>query len=143
MDDILVGAETTREDEFALLTLGIPSAYHAMMMPHRISSLEYTLEQEYWLNDSNWIAQWMRFLTGATNCEVRQRPLIFKSSGHTFRVQATVRLFPSVRIIWMTRDPIDTFLSNRRMWRNLFERYALFEWEDESCLAQLHSERPD
>lgn len=31
--------------------------------------------------------------------------------------------------MWLVRDPTDTFLSNRKMWLAMFERYALWPWE--------------
>jgi hypothetical protein len=131
MDELVVTSESPQEDEFAILTLGEASAYRALLMPHRISSLKYTLDQEYWLREPSWLFSWTRFLGGVLqSLDTSPQPLILKSPGHTFRLKAILRHFPRSRIVWMVRDPTEVFESNQRMWRAMFEKYALTDWDE-------------
>lgn len=65
MDGMVVSAASPQEDEFALLTLGVPSAYRAFLMPHRLAALHFTLDQSHWRNDSAWLEIWEDFLKAA------------------------------------------------------------------------------
>ena len=55
--------------------------------------------------------------------------LYVKSPSHTFRIRALLELFPSASYIWVARNPVDLFDSNKQMWSSMFERYGLWEWD--------------
>jgi hypothetical protein len=126
MDGLAISAESPQEDEFALLTLGVDSAYRAFWMPHRISELRPTLEQDHWLADDRWLVPWQQFLGGVlrTTPGARQ-PLLLKSPNHTFRLQAILRRFPDARVVWMLRDGAAVYHSNLKMWRAMFVQHGL------------------
>lgn len=125
MDDRLVDAGSPQEDEFALLTLGVPSAYRAFLIPHRIREFIDLLQPAFWMDNRRWSEIWTCFLltTLAANPS-RDHTLILKSPTHTYRIPAILRLFPRAKFIWMTRDPGELFISNRRMWHSMFTRYG-------------------
>lgn len=128
MDGLPIGALSPQEDEFALLTLGAPSAYRAFLQPDRLGELGATLEQRFWLDHSEaWLPAWEAFLQGvlATAPAAREHPLILKSPNHSFRLQAILGRFPAARLVWMARRPADVFESNRKMWRQMFGEHAL------------------
>lgn len=130
MDGMRVGSTSPQEDEFALLTLGVPSAYRAFLMPHRLAALNFTLDQLHWRNDSAWFQTWEDFLKVAMPNPHAPKPWLLKSPGHTFRLQAILRRHPSTRIVWMARDPTATFHSNLRMWREMFALYGLTAYDN-------------
>jgi len=129
MDGMLIETHSPQEDEFALLSLGVPSVYRGFFDPRRLPELELLLQPSYWSPDEpkGWSRTWLDFLSMAI-AEPKRR-LILKSPAHTFRIAALKALFPHASYVWLVRDPIDTFHSNRKMWLAMFDRYALWKWD--------------
>jgi omega-hydroxy-beta-dihydromenaquinone-9 sulfotransferase len=127
MDGLEIRHDSPQEDEFALLTLGAPSAYRGFWMPHRIGELHATLSPDYWLDNTDWLPAWEAFLRGVLRSSgaAARQPLILKSPNHSFRVAAILRRFPRARVVWMARDAGDVLASNRKMWCAMFERHGL------------------
>ena len=127
MDGLPVLADSPQEDEFALLTVGIDSAYRAFWMPHRIGELHHTVEPDYWLQDSAWLVPWTQLLLAmqARQGPGRGPPLILKSPNHTWRLPALLQRFPKARFVWMARDPAQVLPSNRAMWLTMFRLHGL------------------
>jgi hypothetical protein len=133
MDGMEIYADSPQEDEFALLALGVPTVYRAFLDPARIEELERLLCPDYWAHEAppGWGRVWLDFL----RCVQRQgrpqgqdgyaRRLALKSPGHSFRVKAIERFFPTGRHLWITRSPHDLLHSNRKMWTAMFARYGL------------------
>ena len=126
MDEMEVQASSPQEDEFALLSLGARSPYEALIMPQILpQALKLTdpkdlppAEQNYWRKT------FLSFLAGVS---VRGggRPMILKSPTHGARVDTLRELLPDARYLVILRDPITNFESVIRMWRRMFETYAL------------------
>ena len=127
MDGLEIRHDSPQEDEFALLTLGVPSAYRGFWMPHRLSELQATLSPDFWLDNAEWLPAWEAFLRGVlrTSDGAARQPLILKSPNHSFRLPAILRRFPRTRVLWMARSAGDVMASNRKMWRAMFERHGL------------------
>jgi omega-hydroxy-beta-dihydromenaquinone-9 sulfotransferase len=127
MDAVLVDALSAQEDEFALLARGAPSVYRAWLDPRRWEEVLPALEQDTWLAlpESQWLADWRTFL-GWCMPEAAAR-LVVKSPNHVFRLKALQRAWPQARLVWTLRDPVDTWQSNRKMWRAMTAMYALWE----------------
>ena len=127
MDGMTIDTLSPQEDEFALLALGVPSVYRAFFDPRRLGELSQWLDPGNWARDlpSGWSATWLEFLNDV-RAETPGR-LILKSPSHSFRIDALPELFPNASYIWLVRDPVDTFLSNRKMWLAMFDRYALWD----------------
>lgn len=127
MDGLSISAGTPQEDEFAMLSMGLDSAYRAFLMPHRLDQLLHTLDPEYWLDDRAWLAPWERFLQGVLQAPGSRpsQPMILKSPNHTFRLPALHRRFPGLRVVWMLRDPREVLESNRKMWRAMFAAHGI------------------
>jgi hypothetical protein len=129
MDGFTINTMSPQEDEFALLALGVPSVYRGFFDPRRLSELVKWLNPESWAatNPDGWTDAWIEFLKGV-NRDTSLR-LVLKSPSHTFRINALTSLFPNSAFVWLVRDPIDTFLSNRKMWISMFDRYSLWNYE--------------
>jgi hypothetical protein len=129
MDGQLIDTFSPQEDEFALLALGVPSVYRGFFDPRRIRELSCLLDPDYWIDEQvkGWVDIWLEFLGGIA--ENNSGRLILKSPGHTFRINALVKTFPRATYVWLVRDPIDTFYSNRKMWLAMFERYSFWNWD--------------
>lgn len=127
MDGLEISALSPQEDEFALLTLGIDSAYRGFLMPERLPELHHTLDPAYWdAQQAAWLPRFERFMAGvlATGGQAGQR-LILKSPNHSFRLPALLRRFPEAQVVWMVRDATTVFHSNRKMWQSMFAEHRL------------------
>jgi hypothetical protein len=143
MDGMFVDALSPQEDEFALLARGAPSVYRAWLDPRRWDEVLPALEQQTWLAlpESQWLADWRTFLgwcmpEGASGLAV-------KSPNHVFRLQALHRVWPQARFVWTLRDPLETWHSNRKMWRAMTAMYGLWQGRAEDLdrfLAKAMSE---
>lgn len=129
MDKLEIDTFSPQEDEFALLAMGVPSVYRCFFDPRRL------LENSCWLEPNNWDVNqphdWTdilkEFLANVAFSEPRR--LVLKSPSHTFRINALKGSFPASSYIYLIRDPVDTLLSNRKMWIAMFERYSLWKWD--------------
>lgn len=127
MDAVLVDALSPQEDEFALLARGAPSVYRAWLDPRRWQELLPALAQDTWLAlpESQWLSDWRTFLAWCMPGTADR--LVLKSPNHLFRLRALHRRWPQARIVWTLRDPVETWHSNRKMWRTMTAMYGLWE----------------
>ena len=125
MDNMAAGWDRPQEDEFALLTLGLPSPYRRIAFPNNPPvNLEYLDFQGVPEDDiQSWLDSLRSFLLAVSTST--GRPLIIKSPTHTGRIAWLAREFPEAKFIHITRDPRDLFPSTCRLWRGLDEVQAL------------------
>ncbi|MCZ8234450.1 MAG: sulfotransferase [Inhella sp.] len=126
MDGLALGALSPQEDEFALLGLGVDSAYRGFWMPHRLDALHHTLDPAHWQQQADWLSVWGRFV-GAIQGPHPQ--VLLKSPNHSFRWPAFVAALPQAKAVWMLRDGASVFASNRKMWRQMTQLHGLTEVE--------------
>lgn len=127
MDGLEISALSPQEDEFALLTLGVDSAYRGFLMPQRLRQLVHTLDPGYWdAHEATWLPRFERFMAGVLASLGRPgQRLILKSPNHSFRLPALLRRFPDAQVVWMARDAATVFHSNRKMWQAMFAEHSL------------------
>ena len=126
MDDVEICASSPQEEEFALLALGARSPYEALLAPSflgealRVGDPLDLAEPEC----LHWQNTFERFLRGVSVVE-GYRPLILKSPPHGYRVALLRKILPNARFILIVRSPAIVYESTVRMWRSLFEIYAM------------------
>lgn len=127
MDGLEISALSPQEDEFALLTLGVDSAYRGFLMPERLPELLHTLDPHYWSeHEAEWLPRFERFVAGVLASRGQAgRRLILKSPNHSFRLPALMKRFPEAQVVWMMRDAASVFHSNRKMWQAMFTEHRL------------------
>ncbi|QDT02591.1 Sulfotransferase domain protein [Rubripirellula lacrimiformis] len=135
MDNMAAGWERPQEDEFALLTLGLPSPYRRIAFPN-----EGPADMDYLDFEGVPPADIKTWLQGLRSFLLRVsistgRPLIIKSPTHTGRIAQLAAEFPDAKFIHITRDPRDLYPSTMRLWKGLDEVQAL-QQPDESDLDQ-------
>lgn len=126
MDGMAVSTDSPQEDEFALLCLGAPSPYEAMLFPR---AFDRALATTSWGTlDAAARARWescvLRFLSNV-GARDPQRRLLLKSPPHSFRVEPLRRLFPDASFLHIVRNPLEVVPSTCLMWRELQALYAL------------------
>jgi hypothetical protein len=126
MDEMEVRASSPQEDEFALLSLGARSPYEALIIPKILpEALKLTDPRDLSPQDEKrWREIFLSFL-GGVSARGGGKPMILKSPTHGARVSTLRELLPDARYVLILRDPVTNFESVIRMWRKMFEAYAL------------------
>jgi hypothetical protein len=75
-------------------------------------------------DEKRWREVFLSFL-GGISARGGGKPMILKSPTHGARVTTLRELLPNARYVLILRDPITNFESVIRMWRRMFETYAL------------------
>jgi len=125
MDDMQYSWTSPQEDEFALLALGAPSPYEALLIPSLMQDARPLLDlrerpvqdQERW---SSCLQYFLQLLTVQQN-----KTMILKSPSHGYKLSTLRSLFPQARYIVIERNPYDVFVSNLKLWPTLLESYSL------------------
>lgn len=126
MDEMEVRPDSPQEDEFALLSLGARSPYEALLIPKILpDALKLTDPRDLSPQDEKrWREVFLSFLAGVS-VRGMGRPIFLKSPTHGARVSTLRELLPDARYVLIVRDPVTNFESVVRMWRKMFETYAL------------------
>jgi hypothetical protein len=126
MDEMEVRSSSPQEDEFAFLSLGARSPYEALLMPSILpQALKLTDPRDLSPEDEKrWREVFLGFL-GGVSVRGMGRPMILKSPTHGVRVSTLRELLPDARYILIARDPMTNFESVVRMWKKMFESYAI------------------
>ena len=130
MDEVRYTWHSPQEDEFALLCLGAPSPYEALLVPSLMNEPEALLdlrvrseqEQQCW---SETLAYFLKCLTIQ-----HAKPMVLKSPTHGFRLPTLAAKYPQARFVVIERNPYEVFASNLKLWRTLLEDYSLEEYLD-------------
>ncbi len=138
MDDMIVKSASPGEEEFALLGLGAPSPYEALLFPERLEYVLMAADPDDFAMECrlNWERALWSFLQAVHYVEGPHQ-LVLKSPAHGFRVPTLARLFPGARFILLVRDPMTSFESVVRMWHSLGERYALAPLLSDDALREI------
>lgn len=131
MDEMRYSWHSPQEDEFALLCLGAPSPYEALLVPSLIKDsvalldLRTRSEQDRKAWEES-LAYFLKLLT------IQQaKPMVLKSPTHGFRFPALAELYPQARFVIIERNPYEVFASNLNLWRTLLSGYSLEDYADE------------
>jgi omega-hydroxy-beta-dihydromenaquinone-9 sulfotransferase len=125
MDNMQYSWTSPQEDEFALLCMGAPSPYEALLVPSLMSNARELLdlghrsaeEQDRWKQT---LQLFLRELT------VQQsKPMVLKSPTHGFKLPLLPSLFPRARFVIIERNPYEVFASNIKLWQTLLDMYSL------------------
>lgn len=126
MDEMEIHASSPQEDEFALLSLGARSPYEALLMPAILPEALKLVDPRVLSPQEQecWREVFLSFLAGVS-VRGMGRPMILKSPTHGARVDTLRELLPDARYLVIIRDPVTNFESVVRMWRKMFETYAI------------------
>ncbi len=124
MDNMQYSWTSPQEDEFALLCMGAPSPYEALLVPSLMSDPQALLDlrQRSAEEQDRWKRTMQLFLRELT---IQQnKPMALKSPTHGFRFPLLPSLFPSSRFVIIERNPYEVFASNLKLWTTLLDMYS-------------------
>jgi omega-hydroxy-beta-dihydromenaquinone-9 sulfotransferase len=135
MDNMQYSWSSPQEDEFALLCMGAPSPYEALLVPSLMSDPRVLLdlrcrsreEQDRW---AQIFQLFLRLLTLQ-----QSKPMVLKSPTHGFKLPLLPSLFPQACFVIIERNPYEVFASNLKLWQTLLEMYSL----ESTSSAQIES----
>lgn len=124
MDQMPLGWDRPQEDEFALMILGLPSAYETMGFPLDVPPGTDLLEVDTWdaAEQQRWKDGLEWFIKALTYRDLR--PVVLKSPTHTSRVKTLQQVFPEARFVRIVRNPYDVYASTVRLWKSLIDTQA-------------------
>jgi omega-hydroxy-beta-dihydromenaquinone-9 sulfotransferase len=131
MDNLRYSWASPQEDEFALLALGAPSAYEALLVPSLMRYPDALLDLQTLpaADQQRWFDAFDYFLKLLT---IQQsKPMVLKSPTHGYRVRTLQKKFPTSKHIVIERNPYEVFASNLKLWRMLIDQYGLERCTDE------------
>ena len=125
MDNVAAGWTRPQEDEFALLTLAVPTPYERMAFPNDPPPhMEFLDMEGVAPADLQKFETGLREFVKALTFQSGKRVLL-KSPPHTGRIALLSRLFPGAKFIHIVRDPYALFPSTVRLWKSLDEVQGL------------------
>lgn len=144
MDDMTVTDASPQEDEFALLGLGARSPYEALLFPDRLHEALRLADVDSLTPDEQ--AHWRK----AFDTFIRQvavlgtgKPMLLKSPPHASRIRILRETLPRCKFIVLVRNPYEVFESVAKLWRRLFESYALSAIpDDDEIRREILLDRP-
>ncbi|MGI8978033.1 MAG: sulfotransferase family protein [Pirellulaceae bacterium] len=125
MDNVTAGWTRPQEDEFALLTLAVPTPYERMAFPNDPPPhMEFLDMEGVAPADLQKFEMGLEGFVKALTFQSGKRALL-KSPPHTGRIAFLSRLFPGAKFIHIVRDPYALFPSTVRLWKSLDEVQGL------------------
>lgn len=125
MDNVEAGYHMPQEDEVAILLLSGMSPY--LMLAHPNNPSKY--QQYFELTDlppaklKRWKELFLYFLKKLTI--KKNKPVVFKSPTHTYRIPVFLEMFPNAKFIYIYRDPYAVYNSSMHLRRTLFAENGL------------------
>jgi len=125
MDNLQYSWASPQEDDFALLDLGAPSPYEALIAPSlmRYPRKLVDLRQRPSEEQACWKQTLQLFLRLLTLQQ--HKPMVLKSPPHGFKLPLLPAMFPGARFVIIDRNPYEVFASNLKLWSTLQDMYSL------------------
>ncbi|MBK8341785.1 MAG: sulfotransferase [Flavobacteriales bacterium] len=116
MDNLRMGAELPKEEEFAMACMGPGSMVTGYFFPRKMAAM---LDRYVLLQDPSDKREWqahLLYLVRKLTLKYGPRPLLLKSPWNTARVKEILEVFPNARFIHIHRDPYTVFASTLRLY---------------------------
>ena len=121
VDNMEAGFDRPQEDEFALVSMGLPSPYRNIIFPNNglnINSEYLTLRDVSDEDRKAWLDGMDTFLKSLTVLYPGKR-IVLKSPPHTGRIKTLLERYPDAKFIHLHRNPYSIFPSTYNLWMRL------------------------
>jgi hypothetical protein len=126
MDNLKLGADLPKEEEFAMSCMGEESMVTAYIFPKKMYEYfrKYVLFKEVnYKTVENWKRHLVYFMK-KLSYKYGTRPLLLKSPSNTGRVKELLELFPDAKFIHIYRNPYVVYSSNERLYEKTLPNLA-------------------
>ena len=125
MDNMATGWDRPQEDEFALMSMGLPSPYRQIAFPNNSPvDLEYldfvgvsAEDRRRWQEMLLWFFKLVAF-------RGENKRIVVKTPEHLGRAAVLQEMFPEARFVHIVRDPYKVFPSTVKLWKTLYKFQA-------------------
>ena len=121
IDNMAAGFDRPQEDEFALVSMGLPSPYRNIIFPNNgldIDSEYLTLRDVSEEDRKSWLDGMDTFLKSLTLLRPGRR-IVLKSPPHTGRIRTLLERYPEAKFIHIHRNPYSIYPSTYNLWMRL------------------------
>ena len=116
MDNMQMSWNAPMEDEWALMAMGLPTTYRWVAFPNESPRhLDYLNMEGIPVTELKRWQAGLREFALYLNYHFRKQ-LLFKSPPHTGRIGLLLKMFPKVRFVHITRNPLRFIPSTIHMW---------------------------
>ncbi|MCX6274849.1 MAG: sulfotransferase, partial [Bacteroidetes bacterium] len=131
MDNLKMGTELPKEEEFALVAYGCESMVSGYYFPKNfVRNLEKNvLFKNNSSAEKNWKKNFDHFLRKLTFAN-GDKKLLLKSPANTARVKEILSLYPAAKFIHIYRNPYDVFQSHLHLFKKLLPMLSFQEISD-------------
>jgi hypothetical protein len=132
MDNLKMGSEMPKEEEFALAAYGPESMVTGYYFPKNFikNFRDNVLFENNPAAKINWRKNFSHFLRKLTVAD-GGKSLLLKSPGNTARVKEILSLYPDARFIHIYRNPYDVFQSHLHLFKKLLPMLSFQHISDE------------
>jgi hypothetical protein len=132
MDNLKMGSDLPKEEEFALAGYGPESMVTGYYFPKNFNRniKENVLFEDNPSGQKRWKENFDHFLRKLTLLN-QGKPLLLKSPANTARVKEILSLYPDAKFIHIYRNPFDVFQSHLHLFKKLLPMLAFLEVSDE------------
>lgn len=133
MDDLKMGSELPKEEEFALAAYGIESMAAGYYFPENFERQfeKHILFKNNPSSEKKWMLNFDHFLKKLTVVN-GDKSLLLKSPANTARVKSILSLYPDAKFIHIYRNPFDVFQSHLHLFKKLLPLLSFQEVSDET-----------
>jgi len=132
MDNLKMGAELPKEEEFALASIGMESLVAGYFFPKRLQ--EY-FDKYVLFNDKKAEENWKRnldYFLKKVSYKYDGKPLVIKSPANTGRIKQILELYPDAKFIHIHRNPYQVYLSNERLYEKILPMLAFHKVDNKT-----------
>lgn len=132
MDNLKMGADLPKEEEFALASIGIESVAAGYFFPKRLQ--EYFNNYVLFNNEqtaTNW-KQNLDYFLKKVSYKYGDKPLVIKSPANTGRIKQILELYPDAKFIHIHRNPYQVYLSNERLYEKILPMLAFHKVDNKT-----------
>ncbi len=131
-DNIKMNAFEPAEEEQPLTNISVCSGMHSMYFPANLSYFnKFNLFQNITPREKKRWARKYNYLLKMISLKNNNKPLLLKNPHNTSRVKELLELYPNAKFIYIHRNPIDVFLSNRHLYRKTIKTQYFNELQGE------------
>ncbi len=131
MDNLELGADVPKEEEFALGNMGVESMANAIYFPKRFSEYfdRFVLfkgpaqERRNFEKNLTWLLK-------KITLKNRDKRLLLKSPFNTGRIKTLMALYPDAKFIHIHRHPYSVFSSNEKLYESVIPQVAFHKISD-------------